>query len=963
MDSSGYVYVADTSNNEVKKVSPDGDILAVYSGFNEPQALAVDDIGNIYVADTGNNTVKKISPDGTITDIDSLDPSGNYYTTDNGSFYAPTGIAVDSTGKIYVTDSDKGVKIFQQYCGVIYNGNGNSSGSAPTDGNNYVNGQSATVLGNTGSLVKNGFSFNGWNTKPDGSGTAYAAGDNINLTLPNVTLYAQWNPAPAYVATVTVNKDGSAWTTSAAITIGTDAESAAANGSALANGTYNIYANGADTGVDITVNGAAATATLNYYTLTLTAGAGIDSVSGDGIYLSGANASIDAVVSSGYTWEKWSDGNTDKPRTIQINSTLILTASATLTPTYALTITAGTGGTITAGSSGNYATGAVISLTATANSNYSFSGWTSSNGGTFAKVNSVSTTFTMPTGATALTATFTYNGGSFGGGSASSGGTTVIGSVIYGNGTQVSNVTATVTIDSNGNDKVSMNAAQTVMLKQPDGTMSSLSDLSKVAFATAAGSPVTVSADGTINLTNLAKGTDNHFNITYDLGNGQKLTIGTLEIKIDSSGNSTLTENLIDPYGIVTDAATGKALAGANVTLYYADSARNKAAGKTPDTVVALPSIAGFKPNNNQDPQTSDVNGAYGFMVFPDTDYYIVATKDGYAPYTSPTISVGQETVHWDFKMSPATTGVTRLAGENRVDTALAIAQAEYPGKIENVVLATADNYPDALAGSVLAYKLNAPILLVGSSEADQTKVLDYLKAKLDPAGTVYILGGTAAVSSAMENKVAASGFNHITRIGGADRYETSAKIADQLGVRSGTPVVLVTGENYPDGLSVSSVAAQMQMPILLVQKDGISSAVAQEIAAIKPAKVYIIGGEGAIGATVESQAAQITSLDKANIVRISGADRYETSLAVAKYFNLSGQNVCIATGNDFPDALAGSVYAANYNASIILVDKTLSDNETTYLINRKLPGATILGGEGAVSQNVQQQISELMKR
>ena len=76
---------------------------------------------------------------------------------------------------------------------------------------------------------------------------------------------------------------------------------------------------------------------------------------------------------------------------------------------------------------------------------------------------------------------------------------------------------------------------------------------------------------------------------------------------------------------------------------------------------MPLPGINGFKPNNNLNPQISDASGAYGFMVFPTTDYYIVATKDGYNKYTSPTISVEQDIVKWDFKMNQTTSGVTRL--------------------------------------------------------------------------------------------------------------------------------------------------------------------------------------------------------------------------------------------------------------------------------------------------------------
>ncbi|WP_170932676.1 bacterial Ig-like domain-containing protein [Desulfosporosinus sp. FKB] len=656
---------------------------------------------------------------------------------------------------------------------------------------------------------------------------------------------------------------------------------------------------------------------------------------------------------------------------VPLTTGISVAVNAAQAPTYALTIKAGTGGTITEGSSGNYAAGDIISLAVTTNSNYSFNGWTSSNGGTFANANSATTTFAMPMCATALTATFTYNGGSGGGGGSgnssggsipSSGGTSVSGSVVDGTtGATVSNLTGTVMTDRNGNYTVSMQASQTVTLQQPDGTTSPLSDLTKVSYESAGGALLSASANGTINFANLAKGTDNQYKITYDLGNGQTITLGTMEVIVSNDGTVSLKCTLIDPYGIITDAATGKPIAGAKVTLYYANTERNKTNGKIPDNVVTLPSINGFKPNNNQNPQTSDGNGAYGFMVFPDTDYYIVASKGGYESYTSPTISVGQDIVHWDFKMSIPIMEVNRLAGQSQVDTALAIAKANYTGMLSNVVLTTADNYQDALAGSVLAYKLNAPILLVGSSETDQAKALDYMKLNLDPLGNVYLLGGIAAVSADMEAKIKADGFSKITRLGGTDGNDTCVKITDQLQAKSGTPIVLVNGENYPDVLSISSIAAENQYPILLVQKDGISDGVKNEIAAIKPSKVYIIGGEGVISSAVESQVEQVTSLDKANIVRIAGQDRYDTSLAVAQYFNLSGQSVCITTGNNFQDALAGSVYAANHNTPIILADGSLSDQVVNYLKSKKLTGATLFGGEAVVGKSIEQQLNQLI--
>ncbi len=75
---------------------------------------------------------------------------------------------------------------------VTYNGNGNTGGIAPTDSNTYLSGTTVTVLGNTGALVRTGYTFAGWNTAANGSGTNYNAGETFIMGSANVTLYAQW---------------------------------------------------------------------------------------------------------------------------------------------------------------------------------------------------------------------------------------------------------------------------------------------------------------------------------------------------------------------------------------------------------------------------------------------------------------------------------------------------------------------------------------------------------------------------------------------------------------------------------------------------------------------------------------------------------------------------------------------------------------------------------------------------
>ena len=84
---------------------------------------------------------------------------------------------------------------------VTYDGNTSTSGSVPVDSTNYLAGQSATVSGNTGGLVKTGYSFTGWNSAADGSGTGYTQGQNFAMGSADVILYAQWSLNPTYTVT------------------------------------------------------------------------------------------------------------------------------------------------------------------------------------------------------------------------------------------------------------------------------------------------------------------------------------------------------------------------------------------------------------------------------------------------------------------------------------------------------------------------------------------------------------------------------------------------------------------------------------------------------------------------------------------------------------------------------------------------------------------------------------------
>ena len=88
---------------------------------------------------------------------------------------------------------------------VVYSGNGSTGGSAPGDPNNYIAGATVTVLGNTGNLTRSGYTFAGWNTKADGSGTLYAGGATFAIGATSITLYAQWTIVPTFTVTYAGN--------------------------------------------------------------------------------------------------------------------------------------------------------------------------------------------------------------------------------------------------------------------------------------------------------------------------------------------------------------------------------------------------------------------------------------------------------------------------------------------------------------------------------------------------------------------------------------------------------------------------------------------------------------------------------------------------------------------------------------------------------------------------------------
>lgn len=304
-----------------------------------------------------------------------------------------------------------------------------------------------------------------------------------------------------------------------------------------------------------------------------------------------------------------------------------------------------------------------------------------------------------------------------------------------------------------------------------------------------------------------------------------------------------------------------------------------------------------------------------------------------------------------------------RYAGAGRYDTAKTISVEGIGATNKTVVLAYGLNYADALAGVPLASKLNAPILLT-TKDALPAETLGEIKRR--GATTVYILGGEGAIAPNVANVLKKNNIT-VKRIAGSTRFGTATKIAKEVN-SAPTEIFFVYGFNYADALSVSAVAALKKAPIIYLNKDGsIDADTANYLKSVKGKvkNAYVIGGEGVISSAMMNKAASALGLKAGSTIRrIYGANRYSTCIAVNKSFQglFTGNAVCVATGTDFPDALAGGVLAAKKKSPLLLANSSLSTEQKSYLKSKKPSQIIAFGGTSAVPNSLIQLIGASSK-
>ena len=191
-----------------------------------------------------------------------------------------------------------------------------------------------------------------------------------------------------------------------------------------------------------------------------------------------------------------------------------------------------------------------------------------------------------------------------------------------------------------------------------------------------------------------------------------------------------------------------------------------------------------------------------------------------------------------------------------------------------------------------------------------------------------------------------------MSRVYGQTRYDTAISIAeelkDEMDVEKFDNIVIASGTSYPDALSGAYLATVKNAPILLTNSSVETKVANYVISNLKSdGTVYILGGTLAVPSTLE------TKLSGYNVVRLGGADRYETNLKILEAAGVSGEDVLVCSGKNYPDSLS----ASGTGMPILLVGDTLTSAQKSYLNTLNSEQYYLIGGNLAVSESIESEI------
>ncbi|WP_125152528.1 cell wall-binding repeat-containing protein [Clostridium rectalis] len=298
---------------------------------------------------------------------------------------------------------------------------------------------------------------------------------------------------------------------------------------------------------------------------------------------------------------------------------------------------------------------------------------------------------------------------------------------------------------------------------------------------------------------------------------------------------------------------------------------------------------------------------------------------------------------------------ISRIGGKNRYETSINIAKNYSNKKLKNVIITSGNNFPDALSGTMLLNKLKAPILLVNKNVRDSRETTNFIINNLTEEGCIYILGEKDIVDETFEYYFKHMGFKNIKRLGGENRFATNKSIVKFLNVEKKTPLFITNGFGFADALSLSFIAAKKGYPVIISNKEKLPNEAIDILEDIKPSKIFLVGGEAVIGDSIIDELTNfLPYLNREDITRISGENRYDTCLNICEEFGVSRDTAIITNGNDFPDALSVSALSVKTNAPVILINDNYILNQKEYLDNNNYKNLILIGGAASINTESQ---------
>lgn len=398
---------------------------------------------------------------------------------------------------------------------------------------------------------------------------------------------------------------------------------------------------------------------------------------------------------------------------------------------------------------------------------------------------------------------------------------------------------------------------------------------------------------------------------------------------------------------------TGSLVINTNNTLSVklADSAGNLLARKTV-------TIDGSAVGATAQSYTTLSDGTFSFQMNP-SSYGIVSII--HAGHVIGTISV-----------VPAYSQNARIGGtaEDNVALSVTIAKSGWAEGARTVILTRDDQFSDAMAAVPLSKKFNAPILMTGSEILDERTLAEMRSLGVS---SVYIVGGTVAISQAIQDSLSSNGLT-TTRIAGQQGYDTAAMISSFVGVNDTHTVYLANGHAIPDAIAASAFAAEQGNSILLTDRDQLPPSTIQALTDLNVSNVVLLGGTAVISTSVENELRS-----KYAVKRWGGYDRYDTQNIVFQnllntttpqsplYF-ASGlvRQDDVSSGKPHADALLTAALAAKNGGFVaMLPPNTLPSILNYFLLFNKgyISKAAVVGNNSGVSHDLEQQLQQILNR